>query len=573
MILFPTNNTVTSPTSDRSPLTTPVGGDPSDAGDHYTLDSGGESSIMGAPGEPGFSRGDTEQDGEDLSHGVHAVTKKTNFWFEREVGQIEKLAVSWAKAWAEKGLPRHDVPRTEPLEPEQVLTTRCAQLFREWQLRVRTKMQDAIEHGSQRLGEHVATLRTMVARLDTLGQELGEREGKIEKIRREIEAGDTRPVRYTAFITGPVFWLGAIMLVLVEFFTNFPIFRLLLPLDAVLEQAAGNAATNIDDTSWLAGLQLFARNLVWNVEAALVAVVAVIVLVVLGKQLGKSLRPLVVLRESDHPLASQTVRSHRWQHGASLAISVFGLVCVLAFLGVTRGRISQTAESRIAQDNIALQASQKAVTKAESDNDRDAISSSIKSRSANEDALRRHQDAAAYAHTIALNNLSIFFLNLGLIATAAMLGFGNAYADLGEGKGEHPDLMKLRDRCAELRRDLVTTEANARTAVAQARGAVGYVQHLLRSNPLQGLESKMNRLEGVIPMFRGENARERGLDPANIRAFDQPQTLDLAPLEESVSFVEPVEFALLKEELEQLTVRLGQISDRSDEMQPDLHVA
>jgi len=573
MIVFPNDKATASPLSDRASGAAPAGDGPSDADPRYALASGVEQTFTDAQGESGPAHNDAEHDTDDLSHGVHAVTKKTNFWFEREVGQIEKLALAWAKAWAEKGLPRHDVPRTEPLEPEQVLSTRCAQLFREWQLRVRTKMQDAIESGSQRLGEHVATLRTMVARLDTLGQELDEREGKIEKIRRELEAGDTTPVRYTAFITNRVFWSGATLLVLVEFFTNFPIFRLLLPLEAVLEKAAANAATNIDDASWFAGLQLFGRNLLWNIEAGLVAAVAVIVLVVLGKQLGKSLRPLVVLREADYPLASHTVRVHRSQHRAALAISTVGLACVLAFLGVTRAHIAQTAVSRIAQDSVALASSDKALALAKAGNDITGMAKWVRAGEDNEDALHRHEDAAAYARTIELNNLSIFLLNLGLIATAAMLGFGNAHADLGDPKGEHPDLVKLRDRCAELRRELVTTEANARTAVAHARGAVGYVQHLLRSNPLQGLESKMNRLEGVIPIFRGENARERGLDPANIRAFDQPQSLDLAPLEESVSFAEPVEFALLKEELAQLTVRLGQISDRSDEMHADLHVA
>lgn len=526
-----------------------------------------------ALGGGGNAHDGTDQEGDDPRRGIHDVTKKTDCWFEREVGAIEKYAGEQARAWADKGLPRHDVPRTEPLEPEQVLAKRCAQVFRDWQLRVRTRMQDAIEQGSQTLGEHVTILRTRVARLDTLGQELTEREGKIERIRKEIDAAEPTPVGYARFISDRVFWVCAILLVIVEFFANFPIIRLLLPLDAALEQAAANAAANIDDASWLAGLELFGRNLLWNVEAGLVAAVAVIVLVILGKQLGKSMRPLVALSESDYPLASHTVRAHRRQHWAALTISTLGLTCVLAFLAVTRAHISRTAESRMAQDSVALRASQESLDKAKQVNDRAGISAEMTAIQGKQDALQRHQDVAAYARTVEVNNLSIFLLNVGLIATAAMVGFGNAQEDLGDRKGEHPDLVKLRDRCAELRRDLVTTEADARTAVGQARAAIGHVQHLLSSRPLRGWESKMKRLEGVIPLFRGENARERGLDPANVRAFDDPAAIEMPPLEEATSFAEPAEFAGLRDELEQLIARLGQLSGQPAQIHLDLAVA
>ncbi|GLC27756.1 hypothetical protein [Roseisolibacter agri] len=505
-------------------------------------------------------------DSDGAASGVHAITKKTDYWFEREVGGIEKQAVEWADAWADKGLPRHDVPRTEPLQPEQVLAKRCAQTFRDWQLRVRTKMQDAIEKSSQQLGEHVGVLRSRVARLETVSHELAERGARIEKLRREVEAAKVDPVRYAAFVPNPVFWICAALLAGVEFFANFPVFRLLLPLDATLEQAGANAAQNIDDASWLAGLELFARNLVWNVEAGLVAAVAVIVLVLLGKQFGKSLRPLVTLREDDHPLSLGVVRTHRRQHGVSVAISLFGVLCVLGFLALSRGQIAATADSRVAQDSIALASARADFTKAQASRDRNGMNEALTRVQLREEALQRHQDAAAYARTVQLNNWSIALLNLGLIATAAMLGFGNAKADLGDGKGEHPDLVKLRERCNELRRELVTVDAESRTAVSQAHGSIGHVQHLLRAHPMRGWESKLKRLESVLPLFRGENARRRGLDPANIRAFDEPPVLELPPIDESLAFTEPAEFARLVQELNDLIARLAQIAPRISQM-------
>lgn len=496
---------------------------------------------------------------EDMSHGVHAVTKKTDYWFDREVGTLEKQAVAWADAWADKGLPRHDVPRNEPLEPEQVLAKRCAQTFRDWQLRVRTKMQDAIERSSQQLGEHVATLRGRVARLEVVGHELGEREGKIEKLRREAEATNPEPVRYTAFVPARVLWVCAVLLAAVEFFANFPVFRLLLPLDADLASAAAAAMRDVDDASWFAGLEQFFRGLVWNVEAGVVAFVAVVMLVVLGKQVGKSLRPLVVLRTADYPLAARGVRAHRRQHAAVALVSLFGRVCVLSFLFQARGGIATVARSRVQQDSVALSNAQSklAALDPRALSEREATLGQIQQL---EEAVRVHEDAAAYAATVQLNNFPILLLNLGLVATAAMLGFGVAHADLDERTGEHPDLRVLRDRCNELRRELVTVDAEARAAVGQAHGAIGHVQHLLRSHPMRGWESKVKRLEGVLPLFRGENARRRGLDPANIRAFDDPPAIELPPVEEHTAFVEPTEFARLGSELDTLLVRLARLT-------------
>jgi hypothetical protein len=496
----------------------------------------------------------------DSSSGVHAITKKTDFWFEREVGVIEKQAVEWADAWAQKGLPRHDVLRTEPLEPEQVLAKRCSQTLREWQLRVRTKMQDAIEKSSQLLGEHVAILRTRVARLEVISHELAERGSKIEKIRTEVAAAGADPVRYTAFVPNWVFWICAVLLAGVEFFANFPLFRLLLPMETALEKAAASAAENVNDSSLFAGVELFARNLFWNVEAGVVAFVAVIVLVLLGKQLGKSLRPIAVLRETDHPLASRSVRAHRAQHRVAAAMSFVGLACVVTFLALSRGQIAQTAESRVSGDHKTLAATQLTLSAAQANRDRGTANDAFARRQAEEEALHRHEDAAAYAKTVQLNNFPIFLLNIGLIATAAMLGFGNAHADLGEGKGEHPDLVKLRDRCNELRRDMVLLDAQARDVVGHAYGAIGHVQHLLRAHPMRGWESKLRRLEGVIPLFRGENARRRGLDPANIRAFDMSPELELPTIDEALAFSEPAEFSRLTAELEALLARLASTS-------------
>src|SRR5580765_3434483 len=47
----------------------------------------------------------------DVESGVHAITKKTDGWFNRELALLEQEAKTMAKEWADKGLPRHDVAR------------------------------------------------------------------------------------------------------------------------------------------------------------------------------------------------------------------------------------------------------------------------------------------------------------------------------------------------------------------------------------------------------------------------------------------------------------------------------
>ena len=75
----------------------------------------------------------------------------------------------------------------------------------------------------------------------------------------------------------------------------------------------------------------------------------------------------------------------------------------------------------------------------------------------------------------------------------------------------------------------------------------------MRSNPLRDWRGKQERLQSVIPLFRGENARLRRIDPASILAFRERYFIPLPELDESAEFRTPVEFDRLVQELESLT--------------------
>ena len=77
-----------------------------------------------------------------------------------------------AADWAGKGLPRHDVARTAPLEVEQFLAGRCAETFRQWADRVRVTMRDRIAREAESIGDKLVDGGASTTRIDRLESEI-----------------------------------------------------------------------------------------------------------------------------------------------------------------------------------------------------------------------------------------------------------------------------------------------------------------------------------------------------------------------------------------------------------------
>ena len=516
--------------------------------------------LFGGDEVEGYRVDDDIPDNDAPGNGVHAITRVTDQWFEREIHAIEKGAREQAAEWATRGLPRHDVPRTEPLEPEQVLAAHCAQLFRDWQRRVRTKMQDAIEEGSQAVGRQVSALRNAITQLEAVRGESADLAQRLVHLREEAERDAVKPVRYERYVGPVTFWFGATVLFLVEFFANFPVFRLLLPMSRALNTAAQTAAENVNDTSWLAGPEMLGREMLMHVEAAVVALVAVFVLVLLGKTLGASLRPLMAFRAKEHPLAAQTIDAHLRQKALLALVCAAGLVMAVTFLFNSRGSIAGLAADRVTVEADHLTQLHFKADSAKTDRAR--FGQMMTEIAAAENNKRFLDDDAAFARTVEKNNVPILYLNLALILAAIVLGYSHQSEDLGDKRGEHPGIVAARARLGTLDSEMFAALDAGRRAESQAHTEIGRVHHLLRASPLREWRSKQQRVEGVIPLFRGENARLRGLDPANIRAFDLPATLELPAVADDESFQEPHEFARLKLDFEQLRTEFARVAPR-----------
>ena len=370
-----------------------------------------------------------------------------------------------------------------------------------------------------------------------------------------------------SFRAGLFFWFFAIALTIVEFFANFPVFRLLLPLKSALAKAAEDAAQDTISADWWAGLALQMKEIVLHADALFVALVAVLFLILFGKTIGGSARVLVALRPKDQPLAATTIKSIRRQHFTALLGSLIGVAAVLTFLYLSRASIASVAAQRVTADSLELQRL-KSEAQQIPPGDLGAMGRSAAAIREQTRTLEIHRDDRAYATTVQNNNTPLFFLNLGLVFGAAVLGF-LTYAKSCAMERQSTRRSSSFERIGNRSRQTRTRRFRAgRAAESQARASIGRVEHLMTASPLAEWVAKADRLEVVIPLFRGENARLRNMDPASILAFAGKPPLSLPTLEAERGFPEPTDFARLKEEFEVMPSRLrGSDGANSDQPQ------
>src|SRR3990170_3564447 len=456
--------------------------------------------------KPPTDGGDDEE-----GNGVHAITKKTDYWFNRELYEIEQDARKFAAEWAEKGLPRHDVERAGVLEPEQVLGMKCLELFRQWRTRVRVKMQDQIQTASAGLSRLIAEARAEVSALETTNHERKNAQAQIEGF-QEYREPNAKRVGFDRILKSSFgFWAFAIIITIAEFAANFPVFRLLLPMDATLVQVASTLGEAAEANTWLAGPMLLLQDILLHFEAFLVALIVVVILVLLGKTTGSSARSVTAFREVEHPMAATTIRAHRRPHLTVFAAGMIGIVAVLSFLYTSRGQIAETAQSRVSSDSVALAEAQAQQTAA--GNDLARAPAAMQRVTDATRTLQQHKDDAAYAITVQRINTAILWLNIGLVLAAMTLGFVYKKEDLTDTQGEHASLKPLRKKVHLLEREAIVHARAARIAMSGAAAEAGRIHYLMESHPFRDWQGKQDRLQNVIQIFRGENARLRGLDP------------------------------------------------------------
>ena len=496
-------------------------------------------------------------DDADDGNGVHAITKKTDYWFNRELYQLEQESKKLAAEWAEKGLPRHDVQRVGVLEPEQVLGMKSLELFRQWRKRVRVKMQDHIQGASATLNRLIGEARAEVNALDVAASERKNTRSQIESLQQFKEPDGVR-VGYDRILKSSAgFWIFAGILTIAEFTANFPVFRLLLPMSSTLVSLAATLGEAAESHTWLAGPLVLFQDILLHFEAFLVALIAVVILVFLGKTTGGSARAIVSFSESEAPMAATTIRAHRRQHTFVFVAGLLGIASVLSFMYFARAQISETAQSRVRSDSVSLRQALSDQQAAGADLAK-APAATQRAKDASR-TLQNHLDDAAYAETVQRINNAIVWLNIGLVLAAMTLGFVYKKEDLTDRQGEHPSLKPLRKRLVALEREALGHAHAARIAMSNAATEAGRINHLLESHPMREWQAKQDRLQSVIPLFRGENARLRGLDPVNVIGFAQPGRIGFPEIDENEDLRRPTELDQLLRELDEVEAEFARV--------------
>jgi len=332
----------------------------------------------------------------------------------------------------------------------------------------------------------------------------------------------------------------------------------LLPMDSTLVQLASTLGEAAESHTWLAGPLVLFQDILLHFEAFLVALIAVVILVLLGKTTGSSARSVVAFSAKESPMAATTIRAHRRQHLFVFVVGLLGIISVLSFLYFSRAQIAETAQSRVHSDSVSLAQAQSDQLAAGTDLAKTAATTQ-RVTDANR-TLRQHLDDAAYAITVQRINNAIVLLNIGLVLAAMTLGFVYKKEDLTDRQGEHPALRPLRARLQILEREALGHARGARISMSGAAAEAGRINHLLESHPLREWQGKQDRLQSVILQFRGENARIRGLDPANVIAFAQPSTILFPAVDEDEELRRPTEFNQLLQQLSEVEVEFARVA-------------
>jgi hypothetical protein len=156
-----------------------------------------------------------------------------------------------------------------------------------------------------------------------------------------------------------------------------------------------------------------------------------------------------------------------------------------------------------------------------------------------------------FAKDIGMMNTPILLLNIVLALTAMTAAYCVTEPRVSEGRVVDPNIPELRSKLAPLRLDVANQRQSLRTLDASIQSAISRAKYLASTHPLAQWEAKTRRLNAVVPLFRSENARARGVDPENIKAFKQKATI-VFPVVLDDTFQVPVELAALEDDFRSL---------------------
>lgn len=519
-------------------------------------------------------------------YGVHEVVKKLDLWFGIEVGRLERDAQRDAVEWARAGLPRPGI-EDDALPVESRLAARAAEIYRKWARLLLTKVQDGITGATRRAGHAIVQYGERLAALRRTHAE-------IEATRAEVAAAlahaEREPHHFasTSHLALWKFWVLISLLIAVDWVANVPVFQELLPQEAGADELWATIVAQSESRGALGGLYRVWMRILFTPDVSILALGVIAFLVFLAHISGESARHLIALgRLERHEVmlagrgggesrdgggsaggrgSKRFSRGRRRLYLIPLLGGLAGAVAVVAVLYMARERIKAESDARLAEAAEEVRALEGRLVAANEAGDLEEIGEVTGLIRRAQEQLEDRRARAQYASGIQAMNLPITGLNLVLVIASALASFLAADVARTEGRLAVPRIDRLEARLKELAGEEARHRAELRGLVELIQSELTLADRLLHARPLEGAEEKARRLESVIDLFRAENARERGIDPATILAFRKRVELDLPPTGTADQLETPPELVRYQEEFRQLRERHVGLGDAEREM-------
>jgi uncharacterized coiled-coil protein SlyX len=268
--------------------------------------------------------------------------------------------------------------------------------------------------------------------------------------------------------------------------------------------------------------------------------------------LGDAARGWWTLRGEQRERARPVVDGFRRQRIPLIVGSFVGIMLVLSALSFSRLQIQTATGRRYAEAAKVLTSLNQQMAEAKQAKDATrilALPPKVAEQQSTVDELGKR---AEYAAGIADMNVPVLFLNLVLVIAATVASYLHARAAESNELGPDPRLAELTATLARLRSEFADHRRSLHRVDVDVHAHVAHLNYLHRSDPLHGWEGKTERLRRVIPLFRAENARRRGMDPASISAFQVPFPLDLPNVPRGQFFTIPQDLEAVLREFHEL---------------------
>jgi hypothetical protein len=477
---------------------------------------------------PSTTDGESEGDAQGSSYGIHGLLKKTDFWFSLELNELEKTAKTKAEEHAQAGLPRTDVPIVDELPAETVLRERAKRVYLDWSERVKRKVQDAIHAAADSAIGRLAELRHTYGQLEATKQKIEITERLIAQ--RSEDAGRNRTFEYGKLLKRWIYFAVIGLLVVVDWVANVPVFQQLLPQEPGVEQAWMDLSDSASRFTYLAGTVRLVARILFQPEVALLAFGVVTFLMLLGHFTGGSLRRIVSFRPKDETASVLGLKSHRRQAWTPFIGGICGIVLVVCFLYFSRAKLASVTDQRLEAAHHEVESVESDLHAAQAANnpDLDKVQTLERKLTDAQNVQDVRRQAADYSVSISAMNPGIFLLNVTLVIVATLAAYLESSASISEARWADPGISGLQRDLDDARAEFLSQRQLIRRLTTDIQLDVARARYLAQSLPLRDWEGKAHRLESVIPFFRSENARVRGIDVQNIAAFREPcRPLDL----------------------------------------------